>query len=129
MLDKSSVHNILDEIMYFLDRSIPFNFNFLNFALLIWSSPNSSYNFWNQESVFRIIFSGVSQSKSEFSGNPNTKFIEVPQSSISTQLFLMFSLFQKYLNPQVRTNKIGNSIVYNPCPSRLALRIHYFIFL
>ena len=33
---------------------------------------------------------------------------------------LMFSLFQKYLNPQVRTNKLINSIVYHPCLSKLA---------
>ena len=33
----------------------------------------------------------------------------------------MFPLFKKYLNPQVRTNKLVNSvIVYHSCPSRLA---------
>ena len=50
------------------------------------------------------------------------------QSSISTHLFLMLSLFQKYLNYQVRTNKMVNSIVYHPCPPRLASKIHPFIF-
>ena len=41
----------------------------------------------------------------------------------------MFPLFQKYLNPQVRTNKLVNSVVYHPCPSRLASGIHpYFFF-
>ena len=37
--------------------------------------------------------------------------------------FLMFSLFQKYFNSQVRT-----SIVYYPCSSRLVSKIHPFIF-
>ena len=39
-------------------------------------------------------------------------------------LFLMFPLFQKYLNPQVRANKLVNSFVYHPCPSILASSIH-----
>ena len=38
--------------MSFLDKSIPSNFNFLDFPLLAWSCPNSSCGFWNQESVF-----------------------------------------------------------------------------
>ena len=62
--------------MYFLDKSSPSNFNFLDFQ---------------------------------------------------RTLFLMFLFFQKYLNTQVRTNKIINSVVYKPCPSRLASRIHAFI--
>ena len=41
---------------------------------------------------------------------------------------LMFPLFQKYLNSQVRTNKLVNSVVYHPFPSRLASGIHpYFL--
>ena len=43
--------------------------------------------------------------------------------------FLIFPLFQKYLKPQVRTNKILSSFVYHPCPSRLASRIYPFKFL
>ena len=39
-------------------------------------------------------------------------------------LLLMFPLFQKYLNPQVRANKLVNSFVYHSCPSILASRIH-----
>ena len=39
-------------------------------------------------------------------------------------LFLMFPLFQKHLNTQVRANKLVNSVVYHPCPSILASRIH-----
>ena len=42
---------------------------------------------------------------------------------------LVFSLFQKYLNPQVTSNKVVNSVVCSSCPSRLASRIHPFIFL
>ena len=39
-------------------------------------------------------------------------------------LFLMFPLCQKYLNHQVRTNKLVNSVLYHPCLLRLASRIH-----
>ena len=35
-------------------------------------------------------------------------------------LFLMFPHFQKYLNPLVRTKEVVNSVLYHPCPSRLA---------
>ena len=49
----------------------------------------------------------------------DTKYTEVPQSSISMHPFLMFPLFQKYLNPQ----QMVNSVVYHPCPSRVAPRI------
>ena len=52
MLDKSSVYNVLAEEMYFLDKCIPLNFNFLDLPLFVWSYPNSSYDFWNQEPVF-----------------------------------------------------------------------------
>ena len=43
-------------------------------------------------------------------------------------LFLMFSLFQKYFNPQVRTNKLVNSVVYHLCLSILASGIHPYFF-
>ena len=36
----------------------------------------------------------------------------------------MLPLFQKYLSPQVRTNKLVNSVVCHPCPSRLALEFY-----
>ena len=35
MLDKSSVYNVLAERMYFLDKCSQFNFNFLDFPLLV----------------------------------------------------------------------------------------------
>ena len=35
MLDKSSVYNVLAEGMYFSDKFIPLNFNFLEFPLLV----------------------------------------------------------------------------------------------
>ena len=40
----------------------------------------------------------------------------------------MFPLFQKYLNTQVRTNKLVNSVVYHLCPSILASGIHPYFF-
>ena len=43
-------------------------------------------------------------------------------------LFLMFSLFEKYRNPQVRTKKLANSVFYHPCPSRLASGICPYFF-
>ena len=43
-------------------------------------------------------------------------------------LFLMFHLFQKYLNTQVRTRKLVNSVVYHLCPSVLASGIHPYFF-
>ena len=61
----------------------------------------------------------------EFSSNPNKKYTEMPQSSISTHPFLMFPL--KISNPQARTNKLANSVFYRPCPSRLvSIRDTYF---
>ena len=36
--------------------------------------------------------------------------------------------FQKYLNPHVTTNKMVNSVLYHPCSSRLASRIHLSYF-
>ena len=52
MLHKSSKYKLLAEEMYFLDKSSPSNFNFLDFPLIVWSCPNSPCGFWNQESVF-----------------------------------------------------------------------------
>ena len=64
-------------------------------------------------------------------------FIEIPtqiiQSCLNPQcqytLFRMIPLFQKYLYPQVGVKKMQNSNAYHPFPSRLASRIHPFIFL
>ena len=47
-VDKSSVYNVLTEGMYYLNKSSPSNFNFSDFPLLVWSCPNSSCDFWNQ---------------------------------------------------------------------------------
>ena len=44
-------------------------------------------------------------------------------------LFLLTLLFWGYLNSMIRINKMANSLDYHPCPSRLASRIHLFIFL
>ena len=50
MLDKH-VNSVLGEGMQFLDKCSPLNFNFLDFPLLAWSYSNSSYDFWNLETV------------------------------------------------------------------------------
>ena len=50
------------------------------------------------------------------------EFLETPIQSVQKTLhipfqgtlFLMFPLFQKDLNPQVKTNKLVNSVVYHP---------------
>ena len=55
----------------------------------------------------------------EFSSNPNTNCTENPQSFISTLLF-SDSPSQKYLNPQVRTNKLIKCF-YHPSTSHLTL--------
>ena len=47
----------------------------------------------------------------------------------SPSLFLSTPLFWGYLNSQDKINKIVNSLNYHPCASRLASRIHYFMFL
>ena len=44
-------------------------------------------------------------------------------------LFLMFPYFRKYINPQVRNNKLVNSVFCHLWPSRLTSGIHPFIFL
>ena len=43
--------------------------------------------------------------------------------------FLLTPRIWGYFNSQVRINKMVNSLDYHPCPSRLASRIHPFIFL
>ena len=48
MLNKSSVYNVLAEGMHFLDKGSLWNFNFLDFLLLVWSCSNSSCDFWKQ---------------------------------------------------------------------------------
>ena len=63
----------------------------------------------------------------EFSWNPNRKWTETSLNLLFQRtLFLMFSIFQKYFNPQVRNNKLVYSVVYHPCPSRLASMITSF---
>ena len=64
-------------------------------------------------------------------------FLETPVQGVQRSLnllfqrtlFLMFPLFQKNLNSKFRTNKLVKSVVYHPYLSRLASRIHPFIFL
>ena len=59
----------------------------------------------------------------EFSWNPNTK----PQSAVSTHPFFDVPSFSKISRKKIRTNKLGNSVVYHPRPSSLASGIHPFI--
>ena len=62
----------------------------------------------------------------EFSWNPNTKCIEKPQSSVSMcTLFLVFPLFQKYLNSQVKMKKIDKECCLPPLPFKISLRNTY----
>ena len=42
-------------------------------------------------------------------------------------LFLLSSIFWGYLNSQVSINKMGNSLDFHPCLSRLTPRIHHFM--
>ena len=58
-----------------------------------------------------------------FSWNTNTKCKRSLCLLFQRTLFLIFPLFQKYLNPQVRTNKFVGCVVYHPCLSRLASRM------
>ena len=68
--------------------------------------------------AFRILF--ITKKETGFAWN----FLETPMQNVQRfpsplfqyTLFLMFPLFQKYLKPQVRTNKIVNSVVYHACP-------------
>ena len=44
-------------------------------------------------------------------------------------LFLLTSIFWGYLNSQVSINKMGKSLDFHPCLSRLTPRIYHFMFL
>ena len=57
----------------------------------------------------------------KFSSNPNTKCTKKPQCSISTNPFSDVPS-QKYLNPQIRTNKLVNSIFLPPLSFKISLR-------
>ena len=46
----------------------------------------------------------------------------------NTPFFLIFPHFQKYLNPQVTTKKLVNSVSYHSCPSRLASQGYIFLY-
>ena len=53
MLDKSSLYNVLAEGMYFLDKCSTLNFNFSDFPLLVLSFPNSSFDFWKKQFLYK----------------------------------------------------------------------------
>ena len=64
----------------------------------------------------------------KFSGNLwSTVAQRCLNSLFQRTLFLLPLLFRIYLNPQVRINKMVNSVDYHPCPSRLSWSIHFFV--
>ena len=120
--------------MYFLDQSSPSNFNFLDFPQFAWSFPNPSFDFWNPESVsvkylHHFVYNILAKRRK---WNFREILIQSVQRSLNLlfqrTLFLIFPPFQKYLNPQVRINKLVNSVVYHPCPSILAWGINPYFF-
>ena len=123
--------------MYFLDKSSSSNFNFLDFPLLVWNWPNSLCDFWNQELVFVKTLHHFVYDILAWNISVKCKW-NFLQTLIQGQkilnllfqhtFFLMFPHFQKYLNPQVRTNKLVNSVVYHLCLSILASGIHPYFF-
>ena len=83
---------------------------FFDFEPLLGKSEKFNNQGIKENKTFRIPFITKKQLKSRqtlhrVSWNLNTKYAEVPQSSILTHPFLLFFLFQKYLNFQVRTKK------------------------
>ena len=72
--------------------------------MLVWNYSNSSYDFWNLESV-----------------NRNTKCTGKPQSSISMHPFSNVSS-QNYLNRQIRINKLVNNVFLPPFSFKMSLK-------
>ena len=54
------------------------------------------------------------------------KFSQTPIQSAQMHPFSNVSSFSKISKPQIRTNKLVNSVFYHPCPSRLASGMHPF---
>ena len=67
----------------------------------------------------------------ECSWNPNTSVQRCLDPLLQRTLFLslLTPVFWGYLKPQVRINKMVNSIDYHPYTSRSASKVHHFIFL
>ena len=60
---------------------------------------------------------------------PQSKgYREVSIFYFNTPFFLIFPHFQKYLNPQVTTKKLVNSVSYHSFPSRLASQGYIFLY-
>ena len=143
MLDESSVCNVLAEGMYFLDKCIFWTkvahqiSTFWTFLCLSEVVQIPHLNFEARSQLLYKLCTILLYRSWNISVKCKWNFLETPIQSVQRSLnllfhctlFLMFSSFQKYLNPQVRTNKLVNSVVYHPCPSRLASGIHPFIFL
>ena len=86
---------------------------------------------------FKSYFLSPQKSKQALHGiffNLQCKCAEVPISPISKStppIFCCPVLFEEYLNPQIRINKMvhEHTVDFHPCPSELILRIHPLIFL
>ena len=65
----------------------------------------------------------------KFSGHPTTNVRGYLNPLFQRTIFLLLHLFCRYLNSQLRINKMVNGVGFHPCPSRLASRIHTFIYL
>ena len=127
---------------------------FLLKQCIFWTKAHQISTFWTFYCLSKVvqiphvIFETTSQLLYKFcttlyylSWNISVKrkwdFLETPIQSVQRSLcllfqrtlFLIFPRFQKCLNPQVRINKLVNSVFYLPCPSRLASGIQPFIFL
>ena len=86
---------------------------------------------------FKSYFLSPQKSKQVLHGiffNLQCKCAEVSISPISKStppIFCCPLLFEEYLNPQIRINKMvqEHTVDFHPCPSKLILRIHLLIFL
>ena len=79
--------------------------------------------------LYRFLLPMIPQANPSFPKVCHLPLSQAEQLRKLLPLFLLTPLCWGYLNSQVRINKMVNSLDYNPCPSRLAPRIHPFIFL
>ena len=103
--------------MYFLDKSSPSNFNFLDFPLLVPEVVQILHAIFETRrqflyklcTIFNILAKNISvKCKWIFLKLQYKVYREVSIFYFSAPCFLMFPHAQKYLNSQVRTNKLTN---------------------
>ena len=131
----SSLDTLTSPSVYLSTNTSPSLYLFLEFEPYLGKSEESNNQEVKENRAFRILFITKKAIKKQrgFAWN----FLETPIQSeqrclsplFQRTLFLMLLLFRKYPNPQARTNKMVNGVVYHPCLSRLASTIHPFIFL